>query len=407
MSGNNVDVTRTETGWIFTKTTKDNKKAVYEVTDTNGNGRFDKGDVSTLLSNSGTSFTTAEMQRATLMTYNNTVGNEYSFDEMMGLANINTQMPEEKPEKTGFWHGVGNVFKGIGKGFMSVLGIFTGLGPNLWSLNAGGGMGFNDLQVGAYNLGTNSFMQNMPQLFNNALKAQQQYQQGWQNVVGATGSESGDYSNPDVSKLANYLDDITDGKANMSQDNKARLQEIYDEIKDDPEKFTDELKTEAKELMEAGAVPIEAANGFREHFKTKYNTPERAEKETAELLKKINNAVKKYEQMPDGEKYKIMNKKNYEELTNIVNLIKANPEKVDYNTATTLIKDILSDGSLNTHVAHKFSQTQIDKLHKLISAEGDTKLTKEEYEQIKTAVTADTISDEDVAAVKELLKKVS
>ena len=90
MSGfnsSNIDVQRTENGWTFSKSGRKGKSTVYQVTDTNGNGRYDKGDVAKLVQSDLGLFSSRDLNAAVKGVYQ-LEGNEFTFDEMYGLAQI-------------------------------------------------------------------------------------------------------------------------------------------------------------------------------------------------------------------------------------------------------------------------------------------------------------------------------
>lgn len=173
-----VQVTRTETGWIFTKTIGD-KKTEVQFTDENKNGKIDAADKKVVISMDAGDFTTEEFATAANSIFKQekseeTVGDWYkrkatqeqeearaeAFEARQRairrreLEARNAQLDKAKKKNT-FWGKVGN----IGTAVMGGLGALAGFGFGFagWQYN---GNNWNDFNVRMFS-GSTNMLENM------------------------------------------------------------------------------------------------------------------------------------------------------------------------------------------------------------------------------------------------------
>lgn len=155
-----IQVTKSETGWIVNKNGES-----HSITDKNGNGKYDKGDLSKALSGNGNSLTEDDLceikwqalqlgEGATpdeIVQYNKykeqKAAKEKSLQQQQQYQQY--QQPTQQPKKKGFWNTFGQIAGVVGRGVMGFMGMLLGFGggANAWAFNSGSN---NDWNVRTY-----------------------------------------------------------------------------------------------------------------------------------------------------------------------------------------------------------------------------------------------------------------
>lgn len=308
-----IDVQKTSSGWTFTKTGKKGQQTVYEVTDTNGNGRYDKGDTAKLVKSDAGLFSNKDMTKAMKGTYE-CEGNEYSYDEMYGIAQATDNYKKNSSTPTY-------------SNFNFNLGSF-GMNP-YWSFSMNNFMNPMNNFLNPMTMMSQmsimpqmSMMPDLSQMFAQFQQLMSQYQplktddESVKKYIQQTTHQKFD------TQMKNYIKEFDDGKAPISQGNFEKLKEIYETVKDDPTKFTDELINRSAEILTAEKVPIEFAEKLKRFYVDTAKKDEqrvKSAKANANLIKSLNRALKGYESATTQEaKNKVLTDNNYNEIKEIL-----------------------------------------------------------------------------------------
>lgn len=323
-----IDVTPTNNGWIITQGANRT-----EVTDSNGNGKLDDGDLAQIIS-----------------------GNSIAQNDMVRIANTVNGTDQNNPntqntKKKGFWGTVGSIFSGIGSvvgGVMSgVMGMFGfGMGQDAWSRNTFGGVGFNDMKVGinsmqpgVFNMGVNNMLGSMgynPMStmnmgggmdFSAIMASVNQYMQQTNNNLSELESSAVQKTEEkyfdDAQKL---LDSFNEKPETITDANKKKYEEALERAKSNNNKLTDEDKTM---LQKINNTPLVNENLIQ-------NSADEKNKLPITTAVKINSLLKKYNEAADDKKDSILSAENHEKLTAI--LAKSTLEESDINEINEIVK---------------------------------------------------------------------
>ena len=328
-SQSNISVQKTETGWTFSKTGKKGS-TVYNVTDTNGNGRFDRGDKAKLVKSDLGLFSTQDLNAAQKGVYEQE-GNEYSFDEMYGLASI-----KDTENKKGSYNvSMGSYTGGLGSHFAYSSGgnFMTFRYNNRYPGSA------NYLQVQRQTpvqttQGINPYLQ-----LQNELSRLNEFQRQMQPQE--TNIQKDIYE-----QIQGYLNDVDEnGFSNILTDgNYERLQNIMDETDNDYRNLTDDMANESAELINAGSVPITMIDKMQEVYvdTAEGEQKEKSQKAIYNMINKINKVLDDYKAAPEAEKKNILSDDNYAELTAIlIEFDKGDVDKMDEATIKELTQKVV------------------------------------------------------------------
>ncbi len=346
MSGffsSNIDVQRTDNGWIFTKSGRKGKSTVYQVTDTNGNGRYDKGDTAKLVKSDLGLFSSKDMNNAVKGVYE-TEGNEYSFDEMYGLAAVKDQ----EGYSSGYNSYRGNTSYSFSMG--SYRNPYMGGFQSYWSASPFGryyNMGFNNNLWGAGN-----YMQMQSYTPTNTEPVTNPYAQLQEYASRTTEAENDPNNENNIKKhiygkIQEELHNVDDdGCSNeLTAGNHNRLQEIIDKVDENYQDMTEEMVNESAEIIEAGAVPMNFIEKMEEiYVDTAKDQKQRDKSQNAinNLVDKINETLDKYCSAPETEKKKILSDYNYAELTAIlIEFDQGDVEKMDTETIKKFTEKVI------------------------------------------------------------------
>lgn len=335
MSGfnsSNIDVQRTENGWTFTKSGRKGKSTVYQVTDTNGNGRYDKGDVAKLVQSDLGLFSSRDLNAAVKGVYQ-LEGNEFTFDEMYGLAQITDN------------EGYGSGYRNSSTRFSS--GSYTGFAPYM-NPNFGRYCGnFTPYGTASYmQFESYTPAQNNPAVSNPYAQLQ--------DYASRLAEKTNDPNNPANMKKHIYeqikeqLEDVDEDGSNndLTAGNANRLQEIFNQVDENYNNMTDDMVNESAEIINAGMVSTRFIEKMEEAYVD--STDDQKQKDKSQnainnLVDKINDTLDRYSSASDEDKKKILSDYNYAELTAIlIEFDQGDVDKMDKATIEKLTKRVIN-----------------------------------------------------------------
>lgn len=344
-SSNNIDVQRTDNGWTFTKSGRKGKSTVYQVTDTNGNGRYDKGDVAKLIKSELGLFSSRDMNNAVRGVYE-TEGNEYSFDEMYGLAAIEDQGGygsefSSYRGNTSYSFSMGSYMNPYG-GFHSYwnatpLGRYYNMGYNNHNYWGPG----NYMQIQSYTPATQN---NAP--VSNPYAQLQDLAEKQTEELNNPNSEN-NIKKHIYEQIQDEINNVDEDGCNneLTAGNHNRLKEIIAKVDENYQNLTDDMVNESAEIINAGAVSTKMIEKMEEvYVDTAEDQKQRDKSQNAinNLVEKINDTLDKYCSASDADKKKILSDYNYAELTAIlIEFDQGDVEKMDTETIKKFTEKVI------------------------------------------------------------------
>ncbi len=322
-----IDVKPTNNGWIITQGS--NKT---EITDSNGNGKLDDGDLAQVLS-----------------------GNNISQKDMVRIANTvngtsDTKQTEPKRSK-GFWGVAGSIFNGINSVVSGVLSSFMGLfgfgiGQDAWSRNTYGGVGFNDMKVGmnsvmpgAFNMGVTNMLGSMgyttmsPMMmgggfdFGSVMASMNQYMEQTNSQLAERERKAAQKAiENNYEKIQNNFNNFKENPNTITPENLQKYQSAFDKATANQKEFSAEDTMMLQKINEA---PLVNENLIQ-------NSSDEKNKLPLLTAKKISTKLKEYNNASDEKKAEILSQENYTTLTTI--LAKKALDEKDIKTINEIIQ---------------------------------------------------------------------
>lgn len=322
-----IDVKPTSNGWTIIQGS--NKT---EITDSNGNGRLDDGDLAQVIS-----------------------GNAISQKDMIRIANTVNGTQEVKPEQQkqskGFWGTLGGIFNGVTSIFSGVLSSFMGFwglgfGQDAWSRNTYGGVGFNDLKVGINSMMPGSFNMGVTNMLGSM---------GYNSMTPITAGGGFDFGTI-MNTVNQYMEQTNSNLAALEQKtmqatiekNYEKVETIYNTFKENPDTITpdnlqkfetamENAKNNNKRFSEDDTMILQKINEAPlVNEELIQNSTDEKNKLPLITAKKISNLLKQYNEAADDKKVDILTEENYTTLTTI--LAKKSLDENDIKTINDMIK---------------------------------------------------------------------
>lgn len=356
-----IQVTKTDTGWIFSKTNGDQKTEVL-YTDVNKNGKLDAADKKTVISSGAGDFTTQEFSAAVKSIFEQeqteeSVGDWYKRkiteeqEEARAEAFERKQRAQKRREleyknaqldkvnkKNTFWGKVGN----IGTAILGGLGALAGFGFGFTGWQYNGGC-WNDLSLRCFSSATqglegmSSYMKNQYSGYTNAnswLDNAQTYT-GGSDYFSNLAQQQSEFLANQKQQYEDYMATIQETQAQQQRENAAKAAQahakaVYAAANEDGAIISDVNKAKINEIYAPSKNPEdynESDNVIINHIAAYPNIPYDAVdknnslengKLNTQLGSAINDLINDYQEAADEDKEKVMSQENYNTLNSLL-----------------------------------------------------------------------------------------